>query len=642
MPSKSPSNRIWDHAEALVVELEQSARGLDASDKFYSLAVQSFSEFECTAAALSVIEDGASICLARSSDDACDIAFDIVISDALSINATDAMPASHWQRSNTASATASTQTLTVVQHVHADVRLVLSIQWQDEKADSIHEPSRRLTVTDVALAVIEFASAVYLRHHYVIARQQDAVRETRERTIAAFNDGATLKESLFKIATAWASHASADRVSILRVARSQCELLVTSCNESVDLRSRQAILLKDFAKQASAHNEPIAFTVGLSAPRNTPWQLALDRYVAESGCRHIESDCIVDHHQTCEPKAIIVTEWFDALPHVTDSSMLEYASLAIHAALLRDAATWPAALHRAKHLLRSRKFATFGSAIAGLLLVLWLVPASFTIPADGRVVPEVHRRLFAPADAVVKGIGVRNGESVEEGDKLVALRSASIDLREEELRGALATARTQLASLGASRLGPKRGIGDAATDSQGVSSSEESLKTEIDGITKQLALVEKQQRDLQILSPIQGQVDRWDLEQALTMRPVAQGQYLLDVYSSSGSWVAELEILDKDATYLNAAHGKNLRVHFHLQSQPGKAYQATIEKISESANLDAEGRSVIRLKCLFTPESPELIEIGATVWANVDCGKRSVGFIWLRGLIEWWERQSWY
>ena len=636
MSSQSPSNRIWDHAEALVVELEQSSRGIDPGGTFYSRAVQSFAEFECSTAALYVIESGQSVCLARLNES------DSTLGDALPIDAVDAAPASHWQRSNRANVNGTTQVLTVIQRVHLDVKLALVLQWQGENVDAIPEPARRLIVTDVAMAVIEFSVAVYLRRQYAIARQQNIVGERREKTISTFNEGATLKESLFKIATAWASHVNADRVSILRIANSRCELLATSCNESVDRRSRQAILLNAFASEASVHNESIEFTVGQSGRRIAPWQVSLDRYVAESGCRRIESDCIADQDQENQPIAIVVTEWFDALPHANDFSMRDYARLAIRNALRREASTWPFALKRAMHLPRSRKFAFFAILIAGLLLSLWLVPTNFTIPAEGRVVPEVHRRLFAPADAMVTGIYISNGQAVNNGDRLMVLRSASIDLREEELRGDLATARTQLASLGASRLGPKRTTGDITSDSLAISSSEESLKTAIDGLEKQLALIETQQSDLQITSPIAGQVDRWDLEASLTMRPVAQGQYLFDVYSYGGSWVAELEIADKHATYLKSDGNVARSVRFRLQSQPEKFYHATIAKIEESANLDVEGRSVIRVKCLFTPDSPVTVAIGATVWADVDCGKRSVGFVWFRGLIEWWARQSWF
>ena len=639
MPSKPPSNRAWSDAEALVVELEQSARGLDAADKFFAIAVNAFAEFERNSAVLWLIEGAKSVCLARSND--CE--HDAAVDDPLPSDAADTAPVAHWQRANPGSSTAGgAQVLTVVHRIHTDVRLALIVRWQGDKAEALHDQSRRLTVTDVAMAVIEFASAVYLRDQFAIARKQSTVRETRERTISAFNEGATLKESLFKIATAWASHVGADRVSILRVVRSRCELLTTSCNESVDRRSRQANLLIAFANETTAHNESIDFTVGQAEPRNTPTQAALDQYVAESGCRRIQSNGVFDPDQENQPQALIVTEWFDALPRVVDSSMRDYAQLAIRDALLRDAASWPASLQRGIRLPLSRKFATLAAAFAGLLLALWFVPTRFTIPAEGRVVPEVHRRLFAPADAVVTSIDVHNGQAVKYGDRLVVLRSAAIDLREEELRGDLATARTQLASLGASRLGPKRTTGDATSDSLAISSSEESLKTEIDGLEKQLALIEKQQRELQILSPIEGHVDRWDLEQSLTMRPVAQGQYLLDVYSSNGSWVAELEIADKHATYLKVVAGEARGVVFRLQSQPERIYHARIAAVAQSAQLDAEGRSVIRLKCLFTPENSEMMEIGATVWADVDCGKRSVGFVWFRGLIEWWERQSWF
>ena len=124
MPSQSPSNRVWDHAEALVVELEQSSRGIDPGGTFYSHAVESFAEFECSTAALYVIENGQSVCLARLNE------CDSTLGDALPIDAVDAAPASHWQRSNRANVNGTTQVLTVIQRVHLDVKLALVLQWQ--------------------------------------------------------------------------------------------------------------------------------------------------------------------------------------------------------------------------------------------------------------------------------------------------------------------------------------------------------------------------------------------------------------------------------------------------------------------------------------------------------------------------------
>jgi multidrug efflux pump subunit AcrA (membrane-fusion protein) len=289
----------------------------------------------------------------------------------------------------------------------------------------------------------------------------------------------------------------------------------------------------------------------------------------------------------------------------------------------------------------SRRFAFAMSAIAFFLIALAFIPVTFNLPVEGRVKPKEHRRIFAPAEAVVTEILVRNGQAIKEGEPMFQLRSAALELREEQLRGDLLTAKTKLASLGATRSTTRPANGEAASTSLGISSSEESLKAEIAGLEKQLTLIESQKQDLRIKSPLRGIVDRWDLDQSLAMRPVAPGQHLVDVYSPTGPWIVELDLPDKYVTYL-ATQELGHAVKFRLKSRPDRTYEATLTEIAKSTQLDAQSRVILRLKCGFTPKPAEPLAVDATVWADIDCGKRSLGFVWFRGLVEWYERQTWY
>ncbi len=466
--------------------------------------------------------------------------------------------------------------------------------------------------------------------------------EDRESLIAALYQGNSLRQSFHQIAKTWANQVNADRVSVVRLLPSRTVLIATSTNETVDRQARLANLLETFAAAARKQGENIEFTVGHDSARKFHSQPQLDQYVIESGCRRIEAVFVDDESNQPGPIALMVSEWFTATEPILDPTFQHHVQIALRTALNRDAAAWTNLLRRAGEGTFITKAAALGLLVCGIVLALWLIPVRFTIPADGRVVPQLHRRVFAPSAAIVTDIAVHNGQAVKQGQALFTLRSASLDLREEQIHGELLTAKTRLASLAASRSDTRRNDSSAAADRSSISASEESLKTEIAGLEKQLVLIAQQQQELTIVSPIDGTLDRWDLEQSLTLRPVAQGQYLADVYSTSATWVVELDLPDKHAGYVIRQGQSSPAVSFRLQSQPDQIFHATITDIAKSASLDPQGRSIIRLKCEFAPEQPERLAIGATVWADVDCGRRSLGFVWFRGLIEWWELQAWY
>jgi hypothetical protein len=236
---------------------------------------------------------------------------------------------------------------------------------------------------------------------------------------------------------------------------------------------------------------------------------------------------------------------------------------------------------------------------------------------------------------------ITNGQAVEQGSDLFVLRSSTLDLREEQLRGELLTTKTRLASLLASRSTGSSDNASSLTQSLSISANEQTLKTEVAGLEKQLVVVESQKQGLKIKSPMAGLVDRWDLLQSLDNRPVTQGQHLIDIYAPIGNWNVELELPDQYTSYLSS-NSDSQKVRFRLKSQPDREFQAEIVETAKSTQLNAQGQAFVRVKCQFEPAQGESLAIGSTVWADIDCGKRALGFVWFRGLFEWFERQAWY
>ncbi len=654
MSSQLPSNRVWDQAEALIVEIEQaSQRSMNHGEQsFYDLATGRLASFSQASGVTLWCLDGGTI---RS----------LATNPGLSASETPLPTPSSTSPANTPqetwSSTASAETgcqsqpgnaslaeLQVVLHLHTDVVLALTARWNRNGEKFLEGTTERSIVADLFKATLELLSVHYLRHQFSHFRYQSSQIVRREQAISSLYQGKTLTESFQHIAATVAIEGRADRVLLATVSSRGSRLITSASDTPIDRRSRQAVLLESLLDAAKPFQDEIVFTVGsidsIHRSNNpTPWGEQLDRYLGESGSRKIQIEFVRTVPNHGEPIAAIITEWFILPEEPIDQSFRKSVHEAVRVALARNTSVWNSLKHPLSSVSSKRKAVFTALALFALIFVLIAVPAQLTIPVEGRVVPENHRRLFASADSVVTDIFIRTGEAVAKGQRLVQLRSVAIDLREEQLRGELSSARTRLASLGASRNGSRQSD-PGRSDELSISSDEETLKTELLGLEKQLALVEEQKRQLMIVSPIDGIADRWDLMQTLTMRPVVQGQYLLDVYAPTQTWVAELEMPDQHVKYLPYGANGVVQgdVRFRLQSHPDREYRAVIRDVAQSAHVDHQGRSLVRLKCQFTPIDTGSIAIGATVWADVECGYRPLGFVWFRGLFEWLERQSWY
>ena len=251
--------------------------------------------------------------------------------------------------------------------------------------------------------------------------------------------------------------------------------------------------------------------------------------------------------------------------------------------------------------------------------------------------------VFAPVEGIVDDVLVVNGQKVQQGQALLLLRSPALELEQKAIEGNLATARTRLAALQALR---SRGDSSTSTREASSSASEQVLKAEIKGLEQQSELLMRQIATLEVKSPIDGNVERWDLGQSLVARPVTHGQYLVDVISSTEGWRLELDLPDAEVNYLLQQHRQEpCAVSFRVRSDPTRVHRGTVSEISEVAHVDARGRSLIRATVELDESSlsgvTQSFRSGADVLAQVHCGQRSVGFVMFRGIIEWWRSQSW-
>ena len=281
-------------------------------------------------------------------------------------------------------------------------------------------------------------------------------------------------------------------------------------------------------------------------------------------------------------------------------------------------------------------------AVASLLML----PIKFRLPVQGVIRPMERLRIYSPTAGTVMEIPVADGDLLDVGATLVVLHSPEVELRHESAIGDLATAETSLASLQAA----KSRTNSARTTSAAIinaSADEIVLKTRIESLRKQLQLLKEVRESLTVKSTAAGRISRWDRQGDLVGRNVPQGQLLLEVIATDAGYFAELELLDKDYGYLQELHGEALnsgtRIECSLRrrSDPDSSYSGVMESLADTVHINHHGERVVQLTVPIVLQRERDVPLGATVIGSIDCGKRSLGFVLFRPVIEWVRSRAW-
>jgi glycine cleavage system H lipoate-binding protein len=645
MSSPMPVRRVLEQAEACVLRWERGSRSATSLTDFANQVIRELADLCNASGSVGCFDSVNHTIIASYAHESLEPTpivmdtFDAITNLLQPIQPIDFSPKANWQRADDRDPS-SLAVLQVSQSLHPHVVLLMTLCMKSDFRQRHHSQDAQ-TLEDLSKAALEIIAVVYLRDQFSHAMERTGSLDGDAKAMLALHQGTTLRESLQAIAAAWARRVNADRVSILRRQGQRAVLVASSTKSVIDRKSHHVVRLESLIDELRKSDEELHFALGKTLSHPSPSYSSLDAYLSHSGCREIESHTVRDRSHPQSWVAVIVTEWFTGDAHSRDDVYRQHVVDATALAIARDRSVWSRWISKIDEDSFRRRCVIAMATVLAFAMALLMWPIRLTIPAEGRMVPATQQRLFAPADALVTQVFVVNGQEVLRGERLVALRSASIELREEQLRGELQTAKTQLSSLLANRSKERRSESGQAVDST-ASESEEVLKVQIAGWEKQIALIESQKASLMITSPMAGKVDRWDISQSLPQRPLAQGQYLMDVYSPQDGWIAELDIADKDLVYLESVNQKSLVVRCRLRSQPREVFSARVIDVARSAQTDSTGRSRIRLRCGLEDPAAVPHSVGATVWADIECGKRSMGFVWFRGLIEWWERQTWY
>jgi hypothetical protein len=292
---------------------------------------------------------------------------------------------------------------------------------------------------------------------------------------------------------------------------------------------------------------------------------------------------------------------------------------------------------------RNSRLAVLGYFGAASLILLGasLVQRPFEIECRGRLMPIVRREVFAGIEGEVVEVNVNESESVEEGQLVCVLRSRDLEKSIIEQTGLLNgkfkardAARAELRG----RSSPQGRSQNAREQAQ-----LELVNAEIETIQRQLKLLEQQAGQLEIRSPISGTVMTERPFEKLKLRPVRRGESLLEIMQDEGGWQLELTVAEQKIGHLLTYHRDtpSVSVDFRMLSAANKSYECQVTRWADRTVPTAELGSSVTVFCDVTDVDSLNRQVGSEVTARIQCGRKSLLFLWFHEFWELLQRNWW-
>jgi multidrug efflux pump subunit AcrA (membrane-fusion protein) len=266
-----------------------------------------------------------------------------------------------------------------------------------------------------------------------------------------------------------------------------------------------------------------------------------------------------------------------------------------------------------------------------------LVQTDFALEARGMLQPVVRREIFVREGGVVANVPVDHAQNVRKGDKLAELRNRDLEVQIQDLLGKREATDEQIKGL-------RRARNDArlSEEQNRLAGQIKQLEKTIESYTLQLDLLMKKQQLLTLTCPIDGQVVTWDVKNLLQERPVDKGQIVMSVADTAGPWELELHVRENRAGYVTRAwqqaqkEKEPLEVEFILATGTGKRLKGQVKQVDASAEVRGDEGNTVLVTVAIDRKEIDATELrpGAGVAAKIDCGRRSLGFVWFHELVD--------
>lgn len=513
-------------------------------------------------------------------------------------------------------------------------------------------------------AVSELAAEYHAFHELGRLRRNDQYREELIRFSSLVHRSIDLKPTAYAVANEGRRVIDCDRLSVLAAIGGKSRLLVSSGASHVERRSVAARRMEELA-ELTRPTADLAWYADGQCDALPPIADALEAHAEESHARHI---AVIPLTRPGEPASaggnehpvspqerpifVLIAEQFDArtdrLAHDRLLEVAEAARTALYNAADVDQLPlrWllrPIANARRQIITHLGRSTVIAIAAATALAALVLIPADFTVDASGTLGPAVKREVFAPRSGLVDEVLVAPGADVAAGTPLVRLRDPALELDLKRARGEMETVRRQLDAARATKT--NRNMRDEnPVELYRLSASEREYQQQFANLTEELKLLNAQRDELVVRSPIAGRVLTWDLSNRLAARPVERGEALVTVADLSADWQLELAVADDRIGHVLEAQTTQektaLPVKFRLRSADAP-YTGHIEEVGLTASIDPADEAAARptVEVVVAFDKQQLSEAaqrdlrpGVTARAEVDCGRRALGYVWFHDL----------
>jgi Barrel-sandwich domain of CusB or HlyD membrane-fusion len=266
--------------------------------------------------------------------------------------------------------------------------------------------------------------------------------------------------------------------------------------------------------------------------------------------------------------------------------------------------------------------------------------------------------------AKVRDVLVDHGDHVKKGDVLVRLESPELDkeLRALQLdEGKAATQATTL-ELQLKKATKSQSGSGPDTDVNQINGQLYEARLTSKNARERIEIIEEQRESMTIRSPQDGIITTWEAKKNLLGRPVDVGTELLQIASTEGEWLLEVEVPDDDMAPILTARrkldddikggrkkeGETLKAYFVTMTDPEHRYHGYVRKIAPSAENVAESeqyknRHVVKVTVGFSEDvrvdylernQTKEMRPGSEVRARVDCGRTNLAYFLLRKPIQ--------
>lgn len=288
-------------------------------------------------------------------------------------------------------------------------------------------------------------------------------------------------------------------------------------------------------------------------------------------------------------------------------------------------------------------------AASGLLIAaMCILQTDLIVEADGNIVAETEKNVFAAKDGVIARLHVDHGDRVQLDQLLIEMSSNEIESDLSSIEGNIKTEVNRLGAIEAVKSSLDRGSTEGQRELGRLSSQEIESKQRIENLNLELTLLQREQERLQLKSPIDGTVGTRDAKTKLLDRPVHRGDVLLRLVADHGKWLAKIRVPDSRIAHLMEIKSKqnnhdrtqedwrkSVPVRLAVATLPSKDFQGTIRTVSNTTDIDdTTGQAFIVITVEIEHDDDVLFQPGSSVIAEFNCGQTSVGYAWFNQFID--------